>query len=161
MRNQRRIPVHSAVSRIIVIAIAALIAGTFAGITDVNAETLSDQYVNGVGYVANPGTVGWYSGGLYVVGQSTSDTSLWYIYGSARIWHPEYPPPNLKESETAQEWYNSTGQALPAIFGGNSGDKGVTHSYFAREGYSGNAYFTSYPDRTGSCWNFWNDGSSC
>lgn len=161
--NAVSLSLRSATIKIIVVAVVAAIAGATAGIASVHAEELSNQYVNGAGYVANPGTTGWHdsNGNTYAVGQSTSNSVLYYQYAGARIWHQEITPPNLLEDQDGEQWYNSTGGATRVLFGSAYGDTGVTHSYFAVQGIQGNEYYTSWPDYTGSCYNFWNSGSSC
>ncbi len=62
--------------RILTVGLVALLVGALAGVATLYAEVLNNQWVNGAGYVANPGTSGYYIGDtLNAYGISTSTIS--------------------------------------------------------------------------------------
>ncbi len=148
--------------RILTVGLVALLVGALAGVATLYAEVLNNQWVNGAGYVANPGTSGYYIGDtLNAYGISTSTITLYYIYAWARIWHQEPTPPNLLVAEEYVEWYNSTGGTTRTRSSGGYGDRGVTSSFFSTSFAYGSGYYTSYPDYSGSCYNYWSSGNNC
>jgi hypothetical protein len=149
----------SSILRVITFSLLGALFGSLIGVGQIYAEILSNQPVNCTGNIANPGTTGSTGSGIiYATGISTSSSSLYQIIAHARIWHNA----SSITGQDRQEWSNSYGGSTATLSSTYFGDHGVTNSYFrANSGCTGTTYFTSYPDNSDSCYNFWNSGNGC
>lgn len=143
-----------AVMRILRVAIAAAIAGMLARVVTLYAEELTGLPVSGVGNVATAATYGWtYQGTLYAYGRSTSSVSLHEIVAHVRIWH-QSTGGNLLQAQDRRVWNNNTGGYTGTVVSAGYEDKAVTLSFFRPAWTNGNTYYTSWPDRSASCYGY-------
>ncbi len=85
-----------------------------------------------------------------------------YLRAYARIWHHESPGPNLLQAHSTGSCSNCTYATAPCIASSGDTDKLANQSVF--QDLSGQQYvfwYTSVPDYSASCYNYWSAGNSC
>ncbi|GIV67676.1 hypothetical protein [Caldilinea sp.] len=152
---------HIFLKRILIVLFTTIL-GVGLGLSQAKAEYLYNQYVDGAGNVAIAGTNGYSSGGvIYTNGVSASSVNLYHLYAQNRIWH-QSAGYNILQGSRSRAWYWSTGGATDQISSSGYGDRGVTYSLFLATTYhSATTRYTSYPDYSASCANYYNSGNNC
>lgn len=153
-----RIPRLSSLSRVILVVLISLVIGMTAGFAKVYAETLNSVNIPGAGNVGTAFTTGTSSGGIrYGWGGSSSSVTLYYVYASTRLWHIG----NLDhESYQSCNWCKTANTTAHGT--AISGDPFGGRSAFRYSTSSGSAvYYTSWPDYSASCSNYWYNGVAC
>lgn len=126
------------------------------------AEMLWGVYVPGIGHVGKAGTTGWDDGILhaYGVGGSTS-TPLYYTYVQTRIWHCYMGSCRIQDRKWASCFnctHVSTNEVASGVYDRKAGTRTVLQGSMLAHGAE---YYTSLPDYSASCANYYWNGGSC